>query len=576
AVQQKQIIVTCNYEARRRGLYKLQLIREAKRVCPEVIIVLGEDLTRFRDASKRLYNFLQAFSWSGKVERLGFDEVFMDVTDLIDYNRDLLNPRNSPDSFFCLSKSDPTIGFPFDASYIAGHTYPEPEPNQRCDLATADALTLRLLLGSHLALYLRNQLREQNGYTATVGISTSKLVSKLVGNLHKPDGQTTLLPPYDYTGATGSNVTAFIDSHEIGKIPGIGFKMARAIRQHVLQRPVIYDEGLVTGRTKDTVSVRDVRLYPGISAEALEKVLAGPGSPHGIGSKVFGLIRGVDDTEVGQARQVPRQISIEDSYIRLDTMDEVLKELGMLARSLIKRMHSDLSQEDNEDVGDFADTNTITSNKHWLAHPKTLRLSTRPRPPLNANGTRSRTFQRISRSAPLPSFVYSFTDSFGAIADRLVTEALVPMFRKLHPERSGWNLSLVNIAVTNMAETASDSRVASGRDISKMFRNQSEVLKEWRIVDRDMPPDFRPSNLRSESSEDQTSDLTARSADKLASDTRSGSGDLASYLPSTQDSRISRSHEETWDSDDDMSIDQDASFASCPTCGSSMPAFALT
>lgn len=75
AVQQKQIIVTCNYEARRRGLHKLQLIREAKRVCPDVIIELGEDISRFRDASKELYQFLKAYSWSGKVERLGFDEV---------------------------------------------------------------------------------------------------------------------------------------------------------------------------------------------------------------------------------------------------------------------------------------------------------------------------------------------------------------------------------------------------------------------------------------------------------------------------------------------------------------------
>ena len=41
AVQQKQIIVTCNYEARRRGLYKLQLIHDAKKKCPDVIIVLG-------------------------------------------------------------------------------------------------------------------------------------------------------------------------------------------------------------------------------------------------------------------------------------------------------------------------------------------------------------------------------------------------------------------------------------------------------------------------------------------------------------------------------------------------------
>ena len=76
AIQQKQIVVTCNYEARRRGLRKMQLITEAKRICPEVVIVLGEDLTRFRDASKTLYNFLQQLIWSGRAERLGFDEVW--------------------------------------------------------------------------------------------------------------------------------------------------------------------------------------------------------------------------------------------------------------------------------------------------------------------------------------------------------------------------------------------------------------------------------------------------------------------------------------------------------------------
>jgi DNA polymerase iota len=75
AVQQKQLVVTCNYEARRRGLHKLQLIAEARKVCPDVVIVLGEDLTRFRNASKELYNFLQRSIWSGRAERLGFDEV---------------------------------------------------------------------------------------------------------------------------------------------------------------------------------------------------------------------------------------------------------------------------------------------------------------------------------------------------------------------------------------------------------------------------------------------------------------------------------------------------------------------
>ena len=74
-IVQKQIIVTCNYEARRRGLYKLQLVQEAKKMCPDVILVLGEDLTRFRRASKDNYEFLKTYTWSNKVERLGFDEV---------------------------------------------------------------------------------------------------------------------------------------------------------------------------------------------------------------------------------------------------------------------------------------------------------------------------------------------------------------------------------------------------------------------------------------------------------------------------------------------------------------------
>ena len=74
-MQQKHIIVTCNYVARRKGLYKLQLIKEARKACPDVVIVLGEDLTRFRNASKELYNFLRGYAWSGRAERLGFDEV---------------------------------------------------------------------------------------------------------------------------------------------------------------------------------------------------------------------------------------------------------------------------------------------------------------------------------------------------------------------------------------------------------------------------------------------------------------------------------------------------------------------
>lgn len=488
AVQQKQIVVTCNYEARRRGLRKLQLVKDAKQICPDVVIVLGEDIGRFRDASKRLYQFLRSFSWNDRAERLGFDEVWLDVTDMVEYNIPLLNLNDMSNSFFILEKDDPLKGFVFDATCYAGPTFPE---TSSCNgrLTDRENLALRLLLGSHLASYIRNELEKETGYTSTVGISTSKLLSKLVGNLHKPKNQTTLIPPYICQDGQTGNVETFIDNFEVGKVPGIGFKLAQKVRQHVLQHAPDFETGLVYGATKEDVTVKDARLAPGMGPATLEKLLGGPGSPNGIGIKIWSLLHGVDETEVNHAKTVPSQIGIEDSYIRLDTLPEVSKELKTLSCSLIERMRVDLVIEIDDDDPTHVETASTLDKRtqkakvarKWLAHPKTLRLSTRPRLPLNPDGTRSRSFKRISHSAPLPNFVFSLTDSVDTLSERLVREVLINMFRRLHPEKSGWNLSLVNVAVTSMAETGGESKTASGRNISSMFKRQESVHQEFRI-----------------------------------------------------------------------------------------------
>jgi hypothetical protein len=44
---------------------------------------------------------------------------------MVNYNVQLLNPTDLASSFFCLSQIDPSIGFAFDASKVAGQTYPE-------------------------------------------------------------------------------------------------------------------------------------------------------------------------------------------------------------------------------------------------------------------------------------------------------------------------------------------------------------------------------------------------------------------------------------------------------------------
>lgn len=538
------------------------------------MIVLGEDIGRFRDASKELYGFLKQWSWSGKVERLGFDEVWMDVTDIVDYNVELLNNSSLSSSFFQLAKNDPLQGFAFDATAYAGHTYPESEGTPFVP-KREETLALRLRLGSHFAMHLRHKLEDEKGYTSTVGISTCKLLSKLAGNLHKPKGQTTIIPPYsDGKGAPCSNVMAFVDDHEVRKIPGIGSKLAQKIRDYVLQRAADLDAGSVHGDAKEKITVRNVRLWPGINPESLEKLLGGPGSPHGIGLKVWQLLHGVDDSEVSLARPVPRQISIEDSYVRLDTLPEVSRELNALTCSLVSRMRIDLvvddcdedSPETSEDVNDaIGMERKDPSSKKWLAHPRTIRLTTRPRPPLNVNCTRTRTFKRISHSAPLPNFVFSIGSPVGVVAGKLVQDTLIPMFHKLHPERAGWNLSLINVAVTNMAETAGSSKTASGRDIGTMFKRQDEVLKDFRVIDED---DAYPQLVRASLLDEQ---LRRESSDEVPA--------KAQTVEENKNKRIG--YDQMVQSGEDLELvqwddEEEEVSPRCHLCGTPLPVFALS
>lgn len=401
----------------------------------------------------------------------------LDCTDMIDYNQGLLNTHSLSQSFFCIDKDDPTRGFEFDASKIFGPTFPAKACSIN-DLTNDDRmLHIRLILGSHLARYLRHELESQKGYTATVGIATNKTLSKLVGNVNKPKNQTTLMPPL-VDGTEEGTIHQFMDVHDIGKVPGIGFKLAQKIRAFVLGRDARHEQGLVYGGTKENITVRDVRLHPHMSSEKLEEILGGPGSQKGIGGRVWDLLNGFDDVEVSKAKRVPSQISQEDSYMKyLHTFEQVRQQLFLLSERLIRRMRIDL-MEDEEDE----EEQTVNAlGRRWLAHPRTLRLTTRPRPPVNADGTRSRTFNRISHSGPMPSFVLSVTESASALADKLVDTTLITMFRRLHPERNGWNLSLINIAAANMAETAADNKDSQGRDIGRMFRRQEVVLKDFKV-----------------------------------------------------------------------------------------------
>ncbi|KPM40918.1 hypothetical protein AK830_g5677 [Neonectria ditissima] len=491
-IKQKNCLATCNYNARALGLRKLMSVTEAKQICPDLVLVDGEDLTPFRDVSKVLFNFFKSHSWNNKVERLGFDEVFMDVTDIIEYNMFCLNRASLSESFFCLSKEDPERGFNCDLTALAGCV----EGTASADLDIESPAYLRLLLGSHLAQYLRLRIEEQFGYTSTCGISTNKLLT-----------------------LTDDAVVSFMDQYPLRKIPGLGSKIVHVLESHVSSQD---SETTQAGGDGHAVTAHEARLHPGISPATIESLLVGPGAERGVGSRIWGLLHGVDRTEIKEASGVPTQISIEDTYPKgIETLAQILEELHKLSFSLVRRMRADLlvSLKDPE----------LPGAQRWMARPKTLRLSIRSWAPVNA--TQRHNFGRVSRSGPLPSFIFDLKDGMDHIAERLVADALLPLLRRLQPEKGQrWNLQLINVCVTNMVAGAADDKTGSGRDISVMFQRQDEVLRPFQVA---AGPASQPWGV-------------------------SGSGDL----------------DLEGDDGDDMSWEATGNIA-CPQCGHSIPPFAV-
>ncbi|XP_073814029.1 DNA polymerase iota isoform X2 [Musca autumnalis] len=195
-IQQKNIVVTCNYNARAKGVKKLMLVSEAKKLCPDLVLVVGEDLTPYRQMSQKIFEIL--LNYTPLVEKLGFDENFMDVSMLVERREQEKNQQDSDD---------------IDVSTVAGHIYPSDGTTLnacRCGCA------YRLALGTQIAQEIREEINLKLGLTCCAGISYNKLLAKLVGSQYKPNQQTVLV---------SSHAEQFMrELCDLNRITGIGQK----------------------------------------------------------------------------------------------------------------------------------------------------------------------------------------------------------------------------------------------------------------------------------------------------------------------------------------------------------------
>ncbi|ESO88179.1 hypothetical protein LOTGIDRAFT_219556 [Lottia gigantea] len=282
-IQQKHIIVTCNYPARAIGVTKLMTIKDAKTKCPSLIMVSGEDLTEYRKMSYKISEYL--LKYTKKIERLGFDENFLDVSELV-------NSR--------VSKESP--------SQFSGHLYGIQD--NKADLSGLKQCGCgcyqRIMLASNIAQEIRDGLYNDLGITCCAGISYNKLLAKLAGEKHKPNKQTTLLPEF--------TLQLLHSLPSTRNIPGIGYGMSKRLRvldiDSVLDLYNYNQEKLITEFGQQT-------------AKFLKDISAG-----------------IDHTPVVRYG-LPQSISDEDSYRDLNNIKDIEKEIDILVDNVLKRVVED-------------------------------------------------------------------------------------------------------------------------------------------------------------------------------------------------------------------------------------------
>ncbi len=127
----RSVVTSATYEARPYGIRAGMAIQEAKRRCPQLILVKG-DHSKYTETSARIFSTLK--SYTPLVEVASIDEAYLDITQS------------------------------------------------------------QLLFKSplHIANSIKDRIREREALTCSIGIAPNKLLAKLGSGLQKPDGLTVI------------------------------------------------------------------------------------------------------------------------------------------------------------------------------------------------------------------------------------------------------------------------------------------------------------------------------------------------------------------------------------------------
>ena len=146
------VVSASNYNARKYGVFSATPLKTARRLCPDGIY-LNVDMSYYKNESIKIMNILNRFT--DTLLQVSVDEAYLDLTE---YSKQ------------------------FDSI-------------------------------EHMTEYIKESVLVETELTCSIGLSESKIVSKIASDFNKPNGITIV-----------RDMKAFLENLPIGKIPGIGKK----------------------------------------------------------------------------------------------------------------------------------------------------------------------------------------------------------------------------------------------------------------------------------------------------------------------------------------------------------------
>ena len=148
------VVLTCNYPARKFGIHSAMPISQAYKKCPHAVFLLPR-MELYFEVSQRIMELLKMYG--NRVEQVSVDEAFIDVSDRVDN---------------------------FEEARI-------------------------------FAISIKEDIRQKEGLTCSIGIAENKLIAKMCSDMNKPDGISIIKP---------EKIAEFLIPLPVEKIPGIGPK----------------------------------------------------------------------------------------------------------------------------------------------------------------------------------------------------------------------------------------------------------------------------------------------------------------------------------------------------------------